>query len=76
LAISICTSRKPFISKDSKSDPFAKFLSEKHINKLWEQIEKIVKRNDKNFSFSNEMKSIITDVLLGKVNNFESILES
>lgn len=76
LAISICTSRKPFISKDSKSDPFAKFLSDKHINKLWEQIEKIVKRTDKNFSFSNELKTIISDLLLGKVSNFEAILES
>lgn len=38
LIINLVTSRMPFISKDSKSDPFAKFLSEKYIHKLWEQI--------------------------------------
>lgn len=59
LIINLVTSRMPFISKDSKNDPFAKFLSEKYIHKLWEQIEKLVKKVNKDFQFSAELKELL-----------------
>jgi hypothetical protein len=49
----------PFISKDSKNDTFAKFLSEKYIHKLWEQIEKVIKKVNKDFQFSAELKELL-----------------
>jgi hypothetical protein len=49
----------PFISKDSKNDTFAKFLEEKYIHKLWEQIEKVVKKFDKGFQFSGDLKELL-----------------
>lgn len=76
LIINLCTARRPFVSRDSKSDPFAKFLSDKHINKFWEQIEKVVKKLRKGFAFSEEAKELVSNLLLGKADSFDAVLTS
>lgn len=64
------------MSRDSRSDPFAKFLSDKHIHKFWEQIEKVVKKLRKGFGFSEEAKELVSGLLLGKVDSFDAVLTS
>lgn len=52
MALIFMTGRSPFISKDIKRDQYGKLLTDKLIHKFWEQIEKFMKRVDKNFRFS------------------------
>lgn len=76
LIINLCTARRPFVCRDLRSDPFAKFLSDKHIHKFWEQIEKVVKKIRKGFFFSEEAKDLVSNLLLGKVDSFDAVLTS
>lgn len=69
LILTLCTSRCPFVSKDAKNDPFAKFLTETHIHKFWEQIEKIMKKMNKQFQFSSEIKELVSALFLNKVDS-------
>lgn len=76
LILTLCTSRRPFLSRDSKSDPFAKFLTEAHIHKFWEQIERIMKKMNKSFQFSSEIKELVSALFLNKVDSLEDISSS
>lgn len=76
LILTLCTSRRPFLSKDSKSDPFAKFLTSAHIHKFWEQIEKIMKKLNKSFQFSSEIKALVSALFLNQINSLEVISSS
>lgn len=69
------TSRKLFTSSSLKNDTYGKFLSESHIHRLWEQLEKTCSKI-KNFSLSNEVKQLVSALFLSKLQSLEDIQES
>jgi hypothetical protein len=58
------TFKSVFRSKESKTDTYAKFLTEQLIHKLWEQLEKTIKKTVKNFAFSNNLRELLQDCFL------------
>jgi hypothetical protein len=69
------TSFMPFYKKYSNTDAFFKFISEEHIHKFWQELQKRMMRFDKSFKFSNELKKLIEGILLKKIKKFEEIKE-
>lgn len=73
IGINLLTGRSPFVCKEIKIDPYGKFLSDKLIHKFWEQSEKLTRRKNKKFVYSEEFKNIFSALLLGKINSLPKL---
>lgn len=69
----LVTGRDPFPNKEIKKSQFYKFLTDDHIAKFWQQIEKSIRSRSKNFSFSLEFKKIVGLLLLDRLTSYEEI---
>ena len=70
ILICMLTSFMPFYKKYSATDAFFKFISEEHIHKFWQELQKRMTRLDKNFKFSAELKQLTEGIFLKKIKTF------
>lgn len=73
--MSLLIGRSPFVCKNLKVDQYGKFLTEKLIYKFWQQSEKFSRRINSQFKFSQEFKTVIGSMFLGKLVKLEQIIE-
>lgn len=76
LTFNLLTSRTLFISRDSRTDPYAKFLSSKHIHKLFQQVEKVTKKIVKGFTLSQTLIDFASPLLLKEATSLQAVRES
>lgn len=74
ILICLLTSFMPFYKKNSPTDAYFKFLSQDHIGKFWQEMQKKMTKIDKKFAFSSEVKDLLEAIFLKKFTKFEEIL--
>lgn len=60
----------PFYKKNSPTDAYFKFLSQDHIHKFWQELQKKMTKLDKKFAFSSEVKDLLEAIFLKKFTKF------
>lgn len=70
ILVCMLTTAMPFYKKNSPTDTYYKFLSQEHIHKFWQEMQKKIQKTDKKFSFSPEVKDLLEGIFLKKMNKF------